>query len=128
MAKNDKLLALIGQLPEELQEEGSTGRDLIDNIIYEAEKPWVHCLYDKHGVGASTPEGLVDVVGVLINVAVKVERERMHDYISILTNSGDLKINDGILLWNIIQDTLPLKYMQVGLVRKERKQALKEEK
>lgn len=36
--KQDKgLLALIGKLPEELQEEGSTGRDLIDSIICEAE-------------------------------------------------------------------------------------------
>lgn len=36
--QDDGLLALIDQLPEELQEEGSTGRDLIDNIIYEAKK------------------------------------------------------------------------------------------
>lgn len=38
MVKNDELLILIGQLPEELQEEGSTGRDLIDSIICEASK------------------------------------------------------------------------------------------
>lgn len=56
-----------------------------------------------------------------IELAKREERERIHDYITILTKSGDLSVNDGVLLWDIIQDTLPLKYMQVGLVR----QALK---
>ena len=32
-----RLLDLIGQLPYELSEEGTTGRDLIDSIIYEAK-------------------------------------------------------------------------------------------
>ena len=38
MRISDELLKLIGGLPEELQEEGTTGRDLIDNIIHEAHK------------------------------------------------------------------------------------------
>lgn len=46
---------------------------------------------------------------------IALERERIHNYIQVLVRSNDLKINDGILLWNIIQDTLPLKYMQVPL-------------
>ncbi len=48
---------------------------------------------------------------------IKEERERINDYITILTRSGDLKVSDGTLLYDIIQDTLPLKYMQVPLAR-----------
>lgn len=51
------------------------------------------------------------------------ERERIHNYIRVLSNSGDLKINDGVLLWDIIQDTLSLKYMQVGLAIKQKGQS-----
>lgn len=36
--QEDGLLALVNQLPEEVAEEGSTGRDLINNIILEAKK------------------------------------------------------------------------------------------
>ncbi len=45
------------------------------------------------------------------------ERERIHDYIQILVKNGDLEVNDGVLLYDIIQDTLPIKYCEVGLVR-----------
>lgn len=38
MQVSDKLLEMIDKLPEELQEEGTIGRDLIDTIIDEAHK------------------------------------------------------------------------------------------
>ena len=53
----------------------------------------------------------------------KEERERIQKYIQVLVNSNDLKINDGVLLYNIIQDALPLKYMQVPLVAQVLKEA-----
>lgn len=54
----------------------------------------------------------------IIPIVAEAERERIHDYIEIISQIGDLKVNDGSLLWDIIQDTLPLKYIEVGLVRK----------
>ncbi|KKN71444.1 hypothetical protein LCGC14_0420230 [marine sediment metagenome] len=52
---------------------------------------------------------------------VEQERERIHGYIRILVSIGDLKVNDGVLLWDTIQDTLPIKYGQVGLALKMEK-------
>ncbi len=49
---------------------------------------------------------------------VEEERDRIHNYVRVLINNGDLKINDGVLLWDIIQDTLSIKYGQVGLAVK----------
>jgi hypothetical protein len=42
--KTTKLWKLLNKLPPELSEEGSTGRDLINAIIYEARKEIVDCV------------------------------------------------------------------------------------
>ncbi|KKL75885.1 hypothetical protein LCGC14_2050460, partial [marine sediment metagenome] len=39
-----------------------------------------------------------------MKVAIASERERIHAYIEVLVKSGELKINDGVLLWDIIQN------------------------
>lgn len=60
--------------------------------------------------------------------AVRDERERIQSYIQALININDLRVNDGELLWNIIQDTLPLKYMQVSIVAQIIRQGWKRKK
>lgn len=52
------------------------------------EDRWGRCLNDRYGVGASTPDGLVDAVGVVINVRVTPLLSALENLVASFTELG----------------------------------------
>jgi len=59
---------------------------------------------DPIDIECSYCEAAKAVIPLVRADTLKIDRKRIQAYIEVLVKNGDLKINDGVLLWDIIQN------------------------